>query len=407
MPLNHSLRLIHTSDWHLGHELFGHSREAEHDAFLNWLVEQLAQEQADALVVAGDVYDVAHPPVAAMERLYRFLREATDRCPHLQIVMIGGNHDSAARINLPAPLLDQGRVHLLGALPRTREGPQFDKLCVPLRNRDGAAAAWAVAVPYCRPGDLGARSLTQLFAEAIDHAEARAGGLPLIACGHLHVAGGEISEHSERRITIGGEEAEAAAMFDARLAYAALGHLHRPQQIKGETLIRYSGSPIPLSAAERGYRHSIAVVDVGPGSAEARLIEVPRTVPFLALPEGGPRPIEEVEQALATLELDDGLPRNLHPFLEVAVRVEGPEPGLQARVLAALEGKPVRLTRIVRHTARQAESGQITVRQQDLAELNPEAVFGEMYQSKFGNPVSEDLLRVFQTLLVEAQGENA
>src|SRR5690606_39339030 len=160
-------------------------------------------------------------------------------------------------------------------------------------------AAWAVAVPYCRPGDLGARSLTQVFADAIAHAETQAAGLPLIACGHLHVAGGEISEHSERRITIGGEEAEAAAMFDARLAYAALGHLHRPQQIKGETLIRYSGSPIPLSAAERGYRHSIAVVDVGPGSAEARLIEVTRTVQFQYLPESGPRQIDEDDQALA------------------------------------------------------------------------------------------------------------
>lgn len=204
MPLNPTLRLIHTSDWHLGHELFGHSREAEHDAFLNWLVEQLEAEQADALVVAGDIYDVAHPPVAAMARLYRFLREATDRCSHLQIVMIGGNHDSAARINLPAPLLDQKRVLLVGALPRSNDGPAFQRLCVPLCNRDGQTAAWAVAVPYCRPGDLGARSLTQLFAEAIQHAEVRAAGLPLIAYGHLHVAGGEISEHSERRITIGG-----------------------------------------------------------------------------------------------------------------------------------------------------------------------------------------------------------
>lgn len=267
MPLNHTLRLIHTSDWHLGHELFGHGREAEHDAFLAWLVDQLEEEQADALVVAGDVYDVAHPPVAAMARLYRFLREATDRCPHLQIVMIGGNHDSAARINLPAPLLDQGRVHLLGALPRTREEPQFDKLCVPLCNRDGQTAAWAIAVPYCRPGDLCGRSLPELFSEAVGHALGQAEGLPLIACGHLHLAGGETSEHSERRITIGGEDGEASAMFDARLAYVALGHLHRPQQIKGETLIRYSGSPIPLSAAERTYRHSIAVVDVGPGGA--------------------------------------------------------------------------------------------------------------------------------------------
>ena len=112
------LTLIHTSDWHLGHELSGHSREAEHDLFLAWLIEQLDAEEADVLLVTGDVYDVANPPVSAMRRLFGFLREATARRPGLQVVILGGNHDSAARIDLPTALLGDGKVRFIGAFPR-------------------------------------------------------------------------------------------------------------------------------------------------------------------------------------------------------------------------------------------------------------------------------------------------
>src|SRR5690606_12148810 len=112
----------------------------------------------------------------------------------------------------------------------------------------------------------------------------RANGLPLILTGHLHVAGGAVSEMSERRIVVGGEEAQAASLFDARSAYVALGHLHRAQDITGLTHIRYAGSPFPLYATERDYRHSITVLQVSPGKTEISEILIPRPVPFLAVP---------------------------------------------------------------------------------------------------------------------------
>ena len=146
------VRLLHTSDWHLGHELMGHSREAEHDAFLAWLLDTLEEQEADALLVTGDIYDVANPPVAAMRRLYGFVREALRRMPGLQIVIIGGNHDSALRIDLPGALLDEGRVQFVGALPRKEWEPDCERICMPLENADGQIAAWLAAVPFCRPG---------------------------------------------------------------------------------------------------------------------------------------------------------------------------------------------------------------------------------------------------------------
>src|SRR5690606_25272403 len=128
--------------------------------------------------------------------------------------------------------------------------------------------AWLAAVPFCRPGDLGAESLQSLYQGIAAAGSARANGLPLILTGHLHVAGGAVSEMSERRIVVGGEEAQAASLFDARSAYVALGHLHRAQDITGLTHIRYAGSPFPLSATERDYRHSITVLQVSPGKTE-------------------------------------------------------------------------------------------------------------------------------------------
>jgi len=400
-------RVLHTSDWHIGHELFGHARDVEHDVFLDWLLDRLRIEDADLLLVTGDVYDVANPPIAAMARLYRFLREATSACPALSIVIIGGNHDSAARINLPAHLLGPSRVHLIGSLPRKDGTTDCERLLLPLPGRDGETAAWLAAVPYCRPGDLGPLGLPGLYAEVLAAGAEAAGDLPLILTGHLHVSGGEESEQSERRITVGGEEAEAASLFDGRAAYVALGHLHRPQLIPGDTPIRYAGSPFPLSATERLYRHSVSVVDLSADGASIREEPIPRPAAFIAVPSNGPMPLADVEAAIAAIELDGDVPRGLQPFVEVSVLVDGPEPHLQTRVLSALSGKPVRLTRIVRVQAREVSGGGIGERQTDLTELKPEAVFSELFERRHGGEPPADLMRAFLTLIVDAQGSEA
>lgn len=405
-----SLTLIHTSDWHLGHELAGHAREAEHDAFLAWLLDRIEDIAADVLLVTGDVYDVANPPVSATRRLYAFLAAATARRPSLQIVILGGNHDSAARIDLPAPLLDAARVRLVGALPRKDGTPDHNSMLVPLAGPSGEVAAWLAAVPFCRPGDLGAETLASLYAGTARVAAEKAGGLPVILTGHLHVAGGAISELSERRIVVGGEEAQAASLFGADAAYVALGHLHRAQDIPGPTRIRYAGSPFPLSATERDYRHSVSVVRVSPGKCDVEELPIPRAVPFLRVPEAGAAPLDEVVTALEALDIDGELPREAHPFLEVAVAVSGPEPHLQARVLAALDGKAVRLTRIERQQVQAESPAPGALSAANLGELRPDDVFAALHaRSHGGIPPGDDLARAFAQLLVEVNvaGEGA
>lgn len=404
-PISRTLRFIHSSDWHIGQELHGHDRAEEHDAFLVWLLDQLEALEADALIITGDIYDVANPPVPATARFYGFLRDALARIPHLQIVVIAGNHDSAARINLPGSLLGKSRVHLVGQVPRCDGALDFESLLIPLADRHGTPQAILAAIPYCRPGDLGRGDLASLYADVAGAAVVRAVDLPVVLTGHLHVAGGEVSMESERRIVVGGEEAQASSLFDTRAAYVALGHLHRPQVIPGDALIRYAGSPIPMSIAERHYRHSISVVDLGPGGTALTEVEIPRLAPFLSFPPEGAVPLEEVEQMLAGFDFGDPASRGARAFVEVSVLLDRPQPGVVSRIHAALEGKPVRLTRVRSVYPEAPTSTSLGEWDEPLDALQPGTVFAALYAERHAAPPDPALARAFAELVIAVEAE--
>jgi DNA repair protein SbcD/Mre11 len=399
------MRVIHTSDWHLGQELHGFDRGAEHDAFLDWLAGQLIELDADALIVTGDVYDTVNPSIAAQQRLYQFVKRALTGSPHLQIVLIGGNHDSAARLELPRHLLDADRVHLIGGMPRGTSQPIAPRILMTLRDKSRTPCALCAAVPYVRPGDLpmvgdGDSPLKTLYRQVLDAAQGICRDLPLIVTGHLHMRGGAVSALSERRIIIGGEEAISSDIFPSSVAYVALGHLHKPQLISGQTVIRYAGSPFPMSVAETDYHHSVVVIDLdGTAGVATDLVRTPRPVAFHRVPTVGAAPLDVVEDALRGLDLDDP-GEHRRPFLEIAVLLDGPEPELRRRIDVALAGKPVRLTRIVRQTAGQggtladAVEGRI-----ELDALAPAHVFARRYVETYGVKPPDDLTRAFNEVL--------
>jgi DNA repair protein SbcD/Mre11 len=399
------MRVIHTSDWHLGQELHGFDRGVEHDAFLDWLTHQLIEQEADALIVTGDVYDTVNPPIPAQQRLYQFVSRTLTNCPLLQIVFIGGNHDSAARLELPKHLLHAHRVHLIGGMPRYDGRPTAERTLIPLCDKTGTIHTVCAAIPYLRPGDLptvtsGESPLHMLYRDVITTANTIHGDLPLIVTGHLHMRDGAVSELSERRIIIGGEEAVTSDIFPASVAYVALGHLHKPQLISGQTVIRYAGSPFPMSVTEKDYHHSIVVIDVDKtAGATTDLVRTPRTVAFYRVPAVGAAPLDVIEEELSRLDLDDP-GEHRRPYLEVAVWLDGAEPELRRRIDGAIEGKPVRLTRIVRQTAGQggaladAVDGGIT-----LDTLEPTHVFVRRYVEQYGIEPPDDLKRAFNEVL--------
>ncbi|MGK5004946.1 exonuclease SbcCD subunit D C-terminal domain-containing protein [Janthinobacterium sp. LB2P70] len=405
------MRLLHTSDWHLGQTLHNFERGYEHQRFLDWLLDTLVAEHVDVLLVAGDVFDNANPSAASQKQLYVFLQQARARLPALQLVVVAGNHDSAGRLEAPGPLLAAHGTNVIGHLLRDEAGNiDLERLLLPLTGGDGQVQAWCLAVPFLRPGDvpklpagdmqdayLGGIAL--LYRQLADLALARRQpGQAIVAMGHCHMVGGEMSNDSERRIVIGGTEMLPSGIFDTSIAYAALGHLHKAQAVGGQDHIRYCGSPIPLSFAEVHYRHQVLCLDIdGEALQSVRAIEVPRAVPLLRVP-GTPAPIDEVLAQLAALDVP-AAPAEAQPFLEVRVRLDAPEPGLRTRIETALDGKPVRLAKIeTSSAARSSTPENLTLDQ--LAQLQPDDIFRRLYLQKYGKEAPPEQLSALAELLL-------
>ncbi|MEB3329705.1 MAG: exonuclease SbcCD subunit D C-terminal domain-containing protein [Candidatus Sericytochromatia bacterium] len=405
------MRLLHTSDWHLGHTLHGVARDHEHEAFLAWLLDTLASEAIDALLLTGDVFETHNPGAAAQAAWYGFLASAKQRLPGLQIVVVGGNHDSADRLNAPKPLLDRMAIHVVGGLPRRDDDTlDLDRLLVPLRDQTGTTRAWVAAVPFLRTADLRlvgdpatadlAAGVRSVYDAVLAGARARReAGQALIATGHCYMVGTELSELSERRILGGNQHALPVDIFPEDLTYVALGHLHKAQAV-GRSHVRYAGSPLPLSMAELDYLHQVTVVTLdGEGPARLEHLPVPRLVPFARVPARGTATPAEVCQLLRRLPGRETVAREeLRPYLEVRVRLEGPEPRLKADVEAALEGKAHRLLTIRTETPHhEAPLGGLPAGTQ-LAELAPGQVFERLYRARFSEAPPPELLQAFHTL---------
>ncbi|HZI06702.1 MAG TPA: exonuclease SbcCD subunit D C-terminal domain-containing protein [Archangium sp.] len=410
------MRLLHTSDWHLGHTLYDTSREAEHAAFLEWLLDTLEAHKVDALLVAGDIFDTANPSAEAQAAWYRFVAQARLRCPKLDVVVIGGNHDSAARLDAPDPLFAALDVRVVGGLPKARGAVDLERLLVPLKNAQGKVGAWVAAVPYLRPADLPLASeetgdklidgVRSVYAEVLEGARAkRKPGQALVAMGHCYMVGTELSALSERKILGGNQHALPVDLFPEDLAYAALGHLHKAQRVGGREGVRYSGSPIPLSLSESSYAHQVLLVELeGEQLSSVRPLPVPRRVEIERVPKHDAATLDDVVRMLEALPaLETDTPDWRRPYLEVCVALPRPEPALRRRVEAALEGKAARLVKLTPaytgsgHTLAEARPGV------SLKERTPEDVFRARYARDYTEPLEPVLLEAFHSLLTQVQ----
>ncbi|WP_404384688.1 exonuclease SbcCD subunit D C-terminal domain-containing protein [Caenispirillum salinarum] len=408
------LRLLHTSDWHLGQDLHGLPRDAEHRAFLDWLLDTMDDQDVDALLVTGDVFDSQNPPVSAQRRLYDFLAKAKKRRPKLDIVIIGGNHDSATRLEAPDAILKPFDVRVIGSLPRD----PADAL-VTLRDAGDRPRAMVCAVPFLRMADLpplkeaddtrdplidGVRSVYDRF---ITHARAAAGDLPLIVTGHCYMSGAALSELSERRVLGGNQHALPADIFPDDCAYVALGHLHKPQRVAGRETMRYSGSPFPLSVTEKDYRHQALLVEVTDAATPCTVtgLPVPRVIDYIRIPSTGAAPPETVLKELEDLPAEPDPGRDLRPYLEVVVRLDAPSPSLRHDVEQALADKPVRLCRLAVEYSGTGQALAATADAPDLAGLDPEEVFEKAWARAYDGTPDAAHRHAFHELMEAVQGE--
>ena len=411
------MRLFHTSDWHLGQNLHGQERDFEHASFLTWLLARLAERQPDVLLIAGDIFDTVNPPVKAQERLYDFIVNAHEQQPKLTIVMIAGNHDSGSRIELPAPLMRRLRTHALGRVLWLDDGTlDVERLLLPLPNAEGEIGAWCLALPFLRPAEVTGATLGDNYLRGIGRVHEllieaanlkRQPGQALIAISHAHMAGGSVSEDSERSLIIGNAEALPASLFGPSITYVALGHLHKPQRVNGEERIRYSGSPIPLSFSEIGYAHQILEITCeGDQLRSVETLLIPRAVNLQRI---GPAPLAELLVQLKDLpDIDLLADIERQPWLEVRVRLDEPQPDLRNQIEGALQGKAVRLVRIAAEYAGNgrgdgSDDGEGLI---ELDQLNPLELFSRAWQENYGSEVDEQTLNDFATLLQEVQLES-
>ncbi|HEX8540373.1 MAG TPA: exonuclease SbcCD subunit D C-terminal domain-containing protein [Pseudomonas sp.] len=411
------MRLFHTSDWHLGQNLHGQERDFEHASFLTWLLARLAERQPDVLLIAGDIFDTVNPPVKAQERLYDFIVNAHEQQPKLTIVMIAGNHDSGSRIELPAPLMRRLRTHALGRVLWLDDGTlDVERLLLPLPDAEGEIGAWCLALPFLRPAEVTGATLGDNYLRGIGRVHEllieaanlkRQPGQALIAISHAHMAGGSVSEDSERSLIIGNAEALPASLFGPSITYVALGHLHKPQRVNGEERIRYSGSPIPLSFSEIGYAHQILEITCeGDQLRSVETLLIPRAVNLQRI---GPAPLAELLVQLKDLpDIDLLADIERQPWLEVRVRLDEPQPDLRNQIEGALQGKAVRLVRIAAEYAGHgrgdgSDDGEGLI---ELDQLNPLELFSRAWQENYGSEVDEQTLTDFATLLQEVQLES-
>lgn len=329
-PYARAMRLLHTSDWHLGVSLHREPMLVHQQAFLAWLHDLAVEREVDAILVSGDVYDRAIPPVEAVRVLEQALVDLSSVCP---VVVISGNHDSPARLGFGGRLMEESDVHL-------RSGVDDVDRPVPLTGRDGVSVL-VYGLPYLEPDivreRLGAeRSHDAVLQAAMDrvraHLAAERSGADqprAVVMAHAFIAGGAPSD-SERDVTVGGI-ADAPASVFAGVDYVALGHLHGAQTVATEPLARYSGTPLAYSFSEESHEKSVTLVDIDADGAvvmEAVATPVPRRLVTLT------GPLEELLEDPAHDHARDAWVRVV---LTDAVRPEHAMDRLQARFPATLD----------------------------------------------------------------------
>lgn len=315
------MKLLHTSDWHLGQNFMGKSREEEHESFLSWLIEIIKQEKINLLLVSGDIFDTGTPPNYALELYYNFLKQLSVIETLSTTIITAGNHDSISTLKAPKQLLEVLNVHVITT------GDEDENETIEIVQNETTEAI-VCAVPFLRDSvirkSLGGETISEkeklanngiksyyenTYKKALEIKGDK--NIPIIAMGHLTTVGGRTSE-SERDIYIGGTldigGDYLASMFD----YVALGHLHINQTV-GSNHVRYSGSPIPLSFSESKNTQKVNIVTIDNSTVDVEELEVPLKRKLIVI-KGD---CETIESELKTIKDKDS-------WLEVHIKDDNP-----------------------------------------------------------------------------------
>ena len=395
------MKIIHTADWHLGNVFHRHNRVAEHRHFFGWLRDTIVQQQPDALIVSGDIFDGPNPAAEVQRLFYDFLT-------HLSVEH-AGNHDSGARLEAGEELLRLHNIFVRGTVWKDAEGETyFERMILPLAPRGSdTAEVVCYALPFLRPADYPAglsvqdglrHYLTNLDKRLKKTAFKR---LPVVVAAHFYAHGALIQahEHSER-LVVGGQDMVEIDTMGKAYAYVALGHIHRPQAVGNCANVRYAGSPLALSFSERDYKRTVNLVEIDTqGHVETTSLFYTPLCALVSLPERGALDPQEALSRLRSLpdaQPDDD--REAYPYVEMNIRLAQPEPELRRRIGEIIEHKAVKFCRITTSTFREQSAQDDTQRpavENSLHSQAPIDIAKQYYTARYGNEMPEALVERF------------
>ena len=335
------MRILHTSDWHLGQKFLHNDRETEHRLALDWLRHCIETHEVEALIVSGDIFDVGNPPNYALQLYYRFLTGLLGTSCR-NIVITGGNHDSPSTLDAPRELLQALNIQVLGAAP---ENPE--EAILELKDEKKRLLAVVAAVPFLRDRDLrqggntvsGFDRVARVREGIVQHyqqlavcaAPYRQYPIPILATGHLYAFGAASSDKQDN-IYLGDVANIEAQQFPDIFDYVALGHIHRAQAVGDAAHIRYSGSLLPLSFSEVKDDKSVCLLDFE-GQKLRKIQQIP--VPVFRRLKTIQGDLEAVKESL--LRFADRPHGDLPPWVEVLIETDQyvPQMDVQLRDFAA------------------------------------------------------------------------
>lgn len=389
-------KIFHTADWHLGRRLAGYDRTAEFEAFFAFIENLIAERKPDALTISGDIFDTGSPANEVVRRYCALLINLHSKFPDLQIVIIGGNHDSPSFLNIHAEILSYFSAIVVGGVEYSNGEIDYQKLIHPI-TINGETVAIICPVPYLRSGDLRRigenATIKDFYTEVYARAEALRQNLniPIIATGHFTAQG---SSYPDTPIVGGmeGEDADGFPPFD----YIALGHIHRAQQCGGRNNIRYSGSPLTYSFSEVKYSKSITeVVFNGAEISSIETIEVPQTADLLIVPtkQGD---IFEVQEACRNLDANKDL------YLAINIKPEFRTPETKSRIINEfLAGKKAKFCNWhigkVSNITQTTETQTITAR--EFKNTDPIDIISELYRIRTSHTLDTKYIQMLKEII--------
>lgn len=390
------MKIIHTSDWHLGQELHSYDRTEEHTAFLEQLSGIVANEQPDALIVSGDIYHNATPSNTVMRMFTDQMDRIRRACPNMQTVVIAGNHDSPSRLEISATVWNHLGVHIIGRIERQKDDTiDFHRHIIPINGK-----GFIVALPHVFPQNyplteegIPREERQHAFMQAMDKIvkEMNIEKLPVVVAAHLAITGSETQGHD---LTRGGMDFVETSELGIDYDYLALGHIHCPQNIENGK-VRYCGSPYPVSFDE-SYPHSVSVVEINATdeTPNIRTIHINNPWPLRTIPKKAV-PFDEAIEMLTTYPSDEKAYIRLHVQIDTLAPPNALEKAHQATKEKAARFCCFKWVR----DERKDEEQRTTIDVEQIKQLTPVEIADRYHQDEFGKPLDNELKNMLEDIV--------